>query len=673
MIPLSTEAIVVGGRLRSMVQDFRINKSFGASYHFLPTVFISCALLLSNAVPAFSQFATTHISRREWGLKDPSRIEIVQVSVVKGEQGDSLLIYALRDTLPPAGPLRVVGRAPEGSGNYYVVSDFAYSQMNTLGGLFDSFQRAPSSSSAELTKTKDGDRALRLAYDKQKAGYCGLWMQLFNSFDAPANRVYLDSRPFSALSFWIRGETGREHITLRMADARWVQREDAMPIGDVGGFISGGRIDTTWREAVVPLDQIQTSINRAQLGSVVFEADSVGEGGVELKTLALCKDWIHTPPLKRAIAPEWSYGSQKAIWVWDTKSIISNGQGKSQFVDFLVQHNFTEVFLAIPYEPGAAAQSGSLPITHGALDSLIGALHSRSIRVDALLGDKNFALPEWHRYVVGTVRNVERFNSTAHDSERFDGVHLDVEPYLLPGFNGPRHQEFLDDYLVMLSEVRDQAHSSRLTLGADIPFWYSEPDEFTHTVSTVRIQGAEQPVYQRILDLVDNVAVMSYRTISSGTDGVVAHSLDEMTYAQQVGKTVFVGLETGPIADEQILTFRGRPQTGAIGSSQGDHLVMIPSGDSLAFFLFAGNQAQDFQASLRSATLSHGRIYHWSTNSSTTVPGTKLSFAALGVPEFNRTMKETQLELGQFKSFGGFAIHHYTSFRRLLDSASPSH
>jgi hypothetical protein len=276
----------------------------------------------------------------------------------------------------------------------------------------------------------------------------------------------------------------------------------------------------------------------------------------------------------------------------------------------------------------------------------------------------------WHSYATSTVENIIRFNRESKPSERFDGIHLDVEPYLLPGFNGPRHTEILEGYLELLLKVGAQAHRAKLIIGADIPFWYSELDEFTHDVSTIRFRGITKPTYQHIIDNVDNVAVMSYRTTSSGMDGIVAHSLGEIRYAQQAGKTVFVGLETGPIFDERVLTFRGRPHTGDINSQQGEHLFSIPSGDSLKFYLVSENQLKDFAAFVRSLSINQKTFFHWTTDNSVSVPGVRLSFATLGIKEFNRTMRETLLDLGQYKSFAGFAVHHYSSYKILLDSSN---
>jgi hypothetical protein len=630
----------------------------------------SCILLFFGFSPATSQFLTATISRHEWGIHDPSRIQVAQVSVLHGNSGDSLLVYALLDSLPPPSMPHILEMSPDTSATYCVLSDFAYSEVNILGGVFDTFQQDPSSANAKLADTKDGDRALSFAFNKGNQGYCGLWIQLFNSFDPPQDRAYLNAKLFAAICFWIRGTTGREILTLKLADAKWVQREDAVSVGDVGSFLQGGRIDTSWQAAVIPLDKIPASINRAQLGSLVFEADSAQEGRVELKSLVLSMNRAGNPPFSRAGAPLRLDGAHKAIWVWNTKAIAESRENERQFADFLVQQHFTEVFLAIPYEPGEATETGSLPVNGAILNPIVAQLHARGITVHALIGDRNFALPEWHAYVTRTVENIIRFNVESIPSERFDGIHLDVEPYLLPGFNGPQHQKILEDYLELLSKVSDQAHRAKLIIGADIPFWYSEPDEFTHGVSTIRFDGITKPVYQHILDIVDNVAVMSYRTTSSGMDGIIAHSLDEITYARQVGKTVFVGLETGPVPDERILTFRGTPRIADLKSENGNHLFLVPVGDSLTFYLASEGQLKDFARYLQSHSINQQTIYDWTTNNSVSVPGTRLSFAALGVGRFSQVVEETLLDLGQYRSFAGFAIHHYSSYKKLLETST---
>ena len=75
----------------------------------------------------------------------------------------------------------------------------------------------------------------------------------------------------ATISFWVRGDQGGEEILLKVADDVWEAREDAVPIGEIGRFVPGGRIETEWQQAVVPL--------AAVVGGDGAHLDLVAEGG----------------------------------------------------------------------------------------------------------------------------------------------------------------------------------------------------------------------------------------------------------------------------------------------------------------------------------------------------------------------------------------------------------
>src|SRR5207245_747487 len=109
-------------------------------------------------------------------------------------------------------------------------------------------------------------------------GYCGAWVHLFD-FTLPAGeRLYLDSTPFSHLTFWIRGRRGGERILLKAADARWEAKEDALPVGELSAFLQAGKIDATWQRVDVPLASFEKRLNQHELATIVFEAVGGGAG-----------------------------------------------------------------------------------------------------------------------------------------------------------------------------------------------------------------------------------------------------------------------------------------------------------------------------------------------------------------------------------------------------------
>jgi len=65
----------------------------------------------------------------------------------------------------------------------------------------------------------DGGRVLRISVDKKVQGFCGVWIHRFNSFEPLDSWTYLNAKPFTALSFRVRGQIGPEKMNLKLADA----------------------------------------------------------------------------------------------------------------------------------------------------------------------------------------------------------------------------------------------------------------------------------------------------------------------------------------------------------------------------------------------------------------------------------------------------------------------
>src|SRR4029450_7838227 len=83
------------------------------------------------------------------------------------------------------------------------------------------------------------------------------------------------------------------------------------------------------------------------------------------------------------------------------------------------------------------------------------------IRLTALGGDSSWATD--HQAALNWQRTVLRTGV-------FDGIHLDVEPYLAPGWTTAL-QATQKSHLAMLDKVRA---GSTLPLEADVPFWFGQ-------------------------------------------------------------------------------------------------------------------------------------------------------------------------------------------------------
>ena len=169
-----------------------------------------------------------------------------------------------------------------------------------------------------------------------------------------------------------------------------------------------------------------------------------------------------------------------------------------------------------------------------------------------------------------------------------------------------------------------------------------------------------RPLSELIIDIVDNVGIMDYRTQAYGADGTIAHAQSELRYAAEVGKRVFLGLETVELPDETDFAF-------SLQGSGGSRVVIEQIDHERARISWIAEEAWDRLggwpeipgAMMGTVTLRESRA--------TSVPSGKLSFAEYGRSELEIVIERTALELQQFESFYGFAIHSYESYRPWLE------
>src|SRR5262249_15101014 len=100
---------------------------------------------------------------------------------------------------------------------------------------------------------------------------------------------------------------------------------------------------------------------------------------------------------------------------------------------------------------------------------LVALLHGSRIRVEALFGSIDADQPGMHRNrLLEQVRGIVQFNEK-HPRDRFDGIHLDIEPQQRPENYGPENRKFLMDLVGTFRAVRALADADQMSVNADIP------------------------------------------------------------------------------------------------------------------------------------------------------------------------------------------------------------
>ncbi len=369
-----------------------------------------------------------------------------------------------------------------------------------------------------------------------------------------------------------------------------------------------------------------------------------------------------------AVPPPSPVGShptgRRALWVWNTAELLEDPAGRDRFLSFVADQRIDRVFLYLPPAAGQAAAAGFVPFDGSAVGPLVAALGAHGVRTYALDGDPYYVRPENREGVLRTVRRVAEYNRGAPASERFAGVHYDVEPYLIPGFQGPRRAEILEEYSALVADLAEVAHRGGLTLGVDIPFWLDGRDEATGQRFEIDVDGARRPVLDAVLSHVDEVAVMAYRTTAGGPNGVVAQAAREVARASAAGVGVYVGLETRRIYDEEQYTFRGPARSGLPELADAAWVVVERlDGRRARVWYVEGAEALD---SLTAATAG-APLRFWYAGSPVPLPGSALSFQSLGADSLGAVSDAVVRELGAEGSFRGVAFHDYAGMEALFD------
>jgi hypothetical protein len=146
--------------------------------------------------------------------------------------------------------------------------------------------------------------------------------------------------------------------------------------------------------------------------------------------------------------------------VWKGPAVLDDARGVEALRDFCRKEGVNEVYVSV-------SQRGEM-MPEAGMARMIQILHGANIRVEALLSSENADEGGKHlEKLLDHVRTIVQFNQK-HPRERFDGIHLDIEPQQRPENKGPGNLKFLPGLLEAYRAVRGIAEPAGLMVNADI-------------------------------------------------------------------------------------------------------------------------------------------------------------------------------------------------------------
>lgn len=253
------------------------------------------------------------------------------------------------------------------------------------------------------------------------------------------------------------------------------------------------------------------------------------------------------------------------MWAYETADLLGSAKSRDELLEFSKSRGITDLFLQTSFT--RAAKEGPFEIADASrMQLLIRAAHAGGLRIHALMGDPVHTLRENHVRVLGRAEALVAFNENTDPSARFAGLHLDIEPHALPEWKNASDREKCD-LLTQFVEVNVKTaewlrhKAPGLILGTDIVFWLDKVKGNGSPVYPITLHGVTKDAAKHLLDVVDHVAIMSYRDKAEGSNGIIDIVGRTLAYAdtETVRGRAFIGVKMADIGP-QMESFFGRTE-----------------------------------------------------------------------------------------------------------------
>lgn len=363
--------------------------------------------------------------------------------------------------------------------------------------------------------------------------------------------------------------------------------------------LPGNAAGVVWAALVPPLAPDTRSITLQ--GSLQQERFAVSE--IILPQPERAASAAYSEPPRSAVA---AASHSRAAWFWSPALWLETPQ---KIFDSAAAYKLTRIYITVPVEEGRVKHADELA-------AFVTQAHAHKLHVWAVLGDPAAVLAEGRQHFISMAAAYADYNAQATEATRLDGLQLDIEPYLLPGY-----QLAPDTWQARYVETVAAIHAAvpQLALNVALPFWWGEAGH------------GGSALLDQLADAVNGITVMDYRT---DTDEVKRFAQPFLRWGEQQRKEISIALESMPIADEERRSYfraeRGELLHVALAQY---HILMLLD---------------------QPATISGAVSYRYSHAGS--FKGDSISFA--GRPQqLEAMLPALEADFSRWSSFAGMALH----------------
>ena len=331
------------------------------------------------------------------------------------------------------------------------------------------------------------------------------------------------------------------------------------------------------------------------------------------------------PPLS-SVKPQPSgkaprFSPLRASWFWEPASWLDTPW---RIFDTQTSLALKRIYITVPVNEGLVRHTEQLR-------QFLDIAHQRGLQVWAVLGDPQAVLDQGRQHFLALASAYQMFNASSSAQQRLDGLQLDIEPYLLPGYqlNPAAWQQ---KQAKTVNAVHQIAPS--LPLDMVLPFWLDP------------LHGAGAALLDNVEASIASITLMNYRTdpeqIREFADKILA-------WGELRQKAVYIALESLSMDEEERRMYT-RAQSGELWRFD---FKAAP------VFLLLQDQAQDLPGGMAYRFV-YSRKIDGSSTSFFQQPGA-----------LKKLLPALEKQFSAWSSFAGMALHGHEQQRKDFLLKSP--
>ncbi|MED4584818.1 hypothetical protein P9578_18745 [Brevibacillus choshinensis] len=218
----------------------------------------------------------------------------------------------------------------------------------------------------------------------------------------------------------------------------------------------------------------------------------------------------------------------RGTYIWRAETLKSE---RDEILDFAKENDVNLLYVRIDLQQSLAMYR-----------DFVGKANAAGIEVHAMGGHPIWALEENRSKILKLVKWVKAYNQEASADEQFRGVHLDIEPYVMPRWRDDK-EAVLRQWMGNIEAFVAEAKEGDLETSVDLAAWLD---------NTPTPGRPDTPFSHWMMDQLDHTTLMAFR---DRAESIVRMVENQMKYASDSGKKLVVAVETKESHEGNFVSF----------------------------------------------------------------------------------------------------------------------